>query len=141
MNVLDNEDVESDNVNAWWRRKDLPAIYDSKKYWEHPYLGLVDVEEDTVDEQALLNKKDVNHNPNYLDQTLNQEFLDDQLDLDFAPPMDADFGGPDFWEELNNIPPPPIGIPGGLPPPPPGFGGSLPPPPPGFGGIPAPPPP
>lgn len=101
-----------------------------------------------------MNKKDIAHNPNYLDQTLNQEFLDDdKFDLDFAPPNDADFSPPlknEFWDELNDmpiqqdgmggsIPPPPNGFGGPIPPPPSGFGGPIPPPPMGFGGIPEPP--
>ena len=69
LSVLDNdnEDWEVDTGARKRKNLKLPAIYDSVDYRSHPYLGLVEPDDDQDEDNKWGEKKDLDENPNYLD--------------------------------------------------------------------------
>lgn len=142
ISLAENEEADVETGNATHRRKGLklPAIYGSKQYEEHLYMGMVEInelEDDDVPPDLL--GDDYNKPP----EGFGDPFADDNDPFgtnDFNPPPvmsnDRLFSNGDAFgsNQFGNAPPPPPGGGAPPPPPPPGFGnqraGNLPPPPP-----------
>lgn len=141
ISLAENEEEDANPSNAIHRRKGLklPAIYSSKQYEEHLYLGMIEINE--IEEDDLppdLLGDDYNNPP----EGFGDPFANDPNPLgndDFNPPQEENrglFANVDETQSQNfgNVaPPPPNGAAPPPPPPPggpPGRTGSVPPPPP-----------
>ncbi|CAI2375781.1 unnamed protein product [Moneuplotes crassus] len=115
ISLAENEDADADDVgNATHRRKGLklPAIYSSQQYEEHPYMGMVEINQLEDDDTP----------PDLIGDEFNQEpegfgdpFAEDAVPFapdEFNPPGDPMF--PENAANQNGGPPPP--------PPPPAHG-------------------
>lgn len=131
ISLAENEDGDVGNGNATHRRKGLklPAIYGSKQFEEHLYMGMVEINElEEDDAMPDLLGDDFNKEP----EGFGDPFANDAnpFDADDFNPPPANGGGQLF----SNVAPPPPGSGPPPPPPPPGSNsqrpGTMPPPPP-----------
>lgn len=144
LSLADNEDaVNEDKGNATHRRKGLklPAIYGSKQYESHLYLGMVEIIKDLENDETPPDLMGDDFNP--IPEGFGDPFANDPNGFnpdDFNPPP-SNGEVPLFSDDAfipastGNRPPPP--------PPPPGQGGRgvpPPPPPPRTNSVPGPPP-
>jgi len=124
ISLAENEDGDQGASGATHRRKGLklPAIYGSKQYEEHLYMGMVEINQlEDDDEMPDLLGDDYNKPPEGFDDPFAND-ADPFGNNDFNPP-----GDPLFSDSAAYAPP---SAPGGAPPPPapPSSGGAPPPP-------------